>query len=272
LFDEWLDVTYQLRYYPPLEDVEGTITLDGVVYDTLTRASVVNTSADKIGLAIGILTGPGAPVTWRAYDGNIGTVLQAPSGTSDLNDNSDQFNQTYINNSYETDIKVDAGIAGWNLGAGIRSIQIVTNAGAFQTQFNAQSGGATIPKDIDHFMDLTWRLSWAGWYWAFAHNRQASSDATTPTTGNWNTNLAETLLRINWEDLGATDHQSELQVESDTLFRITEDAARENWIQFRGQAIYTEGGDYTSYSVVEESSQNGGPTVGQNCTITAVDF
>ncbi len=271
LSDEWLDVTYQLRYYPPLEDVEGTVTLNGTVYDTLTRASAVNAVlGDNIGILIGQLS-PGVS-SWVAYDGNIGSMIQAPSGASANCDNDDQFNLAYSNNSYRIDMQCDCGITGWNLGAGIRSIRGSTTAGNFQTQFDAQSGGATIPKTVDFTMSMVWRVSWAGWYWAYGYSRQASHDSTTPTTGNWNTNTAETLLRINWDDSGATDRQIDLQLESNSLFRITEDAARENWAQYRVQAAYTEGGDYTYYTVVVESSQNGGPTVGQACTITAVDY
>ena len=52
LSTEFLDLTYELRYYPPLIDVLGTITLDGVVYDTTLRAASV-TNADYWGSIIG---------------------------------------------------------------------------------------------------------------------------------------------------------------------------------------------------------------------------
>lgn len=269
LATEWLDVTYQLQYYPPLEDVEGTVTLNGIVYDTITRAANVNSGGGNIGMQMGVWS---TSVTyWKAYDGNIGTIIQSPSGTWDDADTSGQYNLSYVNNSYYRDMQIDCGINGWNLGAGIRSILITTNAGNFQTQFNAQGSGNTINKSVDFYMTFIWRLSWAGWYWANTYNMQAASDATTPTTGNWNTNVAGTLLRINWDDTGATDHQEDLQLESDTLFKITQDSDTTKWAFYRAQAIYSEGVDYTSYTVVLESSQNSGPTVGQACTITAVD-
>jgi hypothetical protein len=268
--DEWLDVTYQLRYYPPLEDVEGTIVLDGITYDTITRAANVTTDGNHIGQILGVATG--GTYYWRAYDGPLGPVFESPDGLSEANNYSGQFNVEYQNNSMQVDMHVDCGISGWNLDNGIRSILIMTNGGDFQTQFTAQGTGNTIPKDINYYMDFVWRLTWAGWYWGNTYNREASSDATTPTAGNWNTNLAETLLRINWDDTGATDHQEDLQLETNTLFRITQDSDTTKWIQYRGQESYVEDVDYTSYVVVVEDSQNGGPVAGQDCTITAVDY
>jgi hypothetical protein len=238
------------------------------VYNTITRASNVTQWGANIGMALGI---PAGTTYWKAYDGDIGLITEAPDGTHDDADTAGQFDLTYQNNSYEQDSQINCGINGWNLGAGIRSIWISLNGGQYQTQFNAVGTDNTIPKTIDFYMTLVWRLIWAGWYWAYGYQREASSDATTPTAGGWNTNVAETLLRINWDDSGAADHQLELQLESNTLFRITEDAVRANWAQYRVQAAYTEGVDYTYYTVVLENSQNGGPTVGEACTITAVD-
>ena len=53
------------------------------------------------------------------------------------------------------------GILGWNLGAGIRCVEIQTTAGMYQTQFTRQGGGdETVPKDIDSTMRLEWTLGW----------------------------------------------------------------------------------------------------------------
>jgi hypothetical protein len=275
--NEWLDVTYQLQYHPPLEDVEGTITLDGVIYDTITRAANVNATGDLIGKAMGVITTN--PSRWRAYSGNLGTLIQSPTGAWEDADSAGQYNLDYQNNTYRRDMQINCGITGWNVpdqddgfGLGIRSIIIYTHAGSFQTQFNAQGSGDRIYKDVDHYMTLIWRLTWAGWYWANPYTMQAASDATTPTTGNWNTNVAKTILRINWDDSGATDHQEDLQLEDNTLFRITQDNDATKWIHYRSSAAYTEDGDYTYYTVSVEDSQNGGPVVGLACTITAVDF
>lgn len=157
LADEYLDMFYELRYYPPLVDATGTVTLNGVVYNTKTRASLVTASAFKVGAQIGVL----GSVYWVAYDGDIGTITQAPSGNPANNDNQNQFALGYVNNSYELDLQVECGPAGWELGApGIRSIFIRTTAGDFQTQFGAVSDDSPIPKTVSFTMSFTWRLGW----------------------------------------------------------------------------------------------------------------
>jgi hypothetical protein len=162
LSDEILDVTYEMRYYPPLVDVTGTVTLDGVSYDYTIRASQVTSSTiwgQNIGSAIGQSSVNSS--VWYATDGTLGDITQAPNGVSASCDNADQFNLTYSNNSYQRGIGSTCGPTGWNLGAGIRSLRILTTAGAYQTQFAATSGGATIPKDGTKVMNMQWIIAWS---------------------------------------------------------------------------------------------------------------
>jgi hypothetical protein len=162
LADEILDVTYEFRYYPPLIDVNGTVTLNSVVYDTVTRASEVNSSsawALRIGESISQYSVVSSD--WSAYDGDIGTLIQAPSGTSAACDNADQYNFSYSNNSYELKMGSTCGTTGWNLGSGIRSLRMKSTAGNYQTQFNAQSDSSRIPKDSNFTMVMVWKISWS---------------------------------------------------------------------------------------------------------------
>jgi len=161
LADELLDVTYELRYYPPLVDVTSPqVTLDGVVYNTITRAASV--TGDRWSASIGSAIGQYSNLVsdWAAYDGNIGTILTAPSGVSANCDNASQYNSAYVNNSYEVVMNCYTGSTGWNLGSGIRSIRLRTTAGDYQTQFDAASGGATIPKTSAYTMTMAWTLGW----------------------------------------------------------------------------------------------------------------
>ena len=154
-----LDLFYELRYYPPLGDTGGTVTLNGVEYTTITRAALVTSGGDRIGQSMGTWNSTGVP-NWTAYDGDIQTIDLSPDGLNAPNDNTSQFNLPYSNNSYEIDMQCDSGPTGWNLGLGIRSILISCNACHFQTQFNATIGGARIPKDNTFTMSLVWRLGW----------------------------------------------------------------------------------------------------------------
>lgn len=161
LSDEILRLMYEMQYHPPASDVNGTIVLDGQTYDTIVRASEVtsvSSQAGGIGNKIGQVSS--FNTDWQAYDGNLGTVEQAPSGNTAACDNADQFDKAYVNNSYQQDMQCNTGSTGWNLGAGIRSIRIKTTAGNFQTQFNNQVGGTTIPKTSSYTMSMVWRLTW----------------------------------------------------------------------------------------------------------------
>lgn len=163
LSTEWLDVTYELRYYPPLVDVAGTVTLDGTVYDTITRASQVTSSSiwgDRIGSLMGQYSNSSSD--WNAWTGEPGDITQAPNGTSAACDNANQTNEAYSNNSFEIVMVCNTGPTGWNLGGGFRTLRISTTAGNFQTRFGAQGGGdGTVPKDSNYTMQMKWTLSWA---------------------------------------------------------------------------------------------------------------
>lgn len=160
LVDEIMQVQAEVRYYPPLTDTLGTVTLNGVVYNTITRASDVTQWGAGIGQIMGVWTG--ATTAWKAYDGLIGSIEQAPSGLSADNDNTGQFNLAYQNNSFEVDMQLDTGPLGFILVGGIRSIWIATNAGFFQTQFGEDPAalGNKIPKTDQFNMSLIWRLGW----------------------------------------------------------------------------------------------------------------
>jgi hypothetical protein len=163
LNDEVMQVQYELRYYPPLGDLAGTITLNSVVYNTITRAVNVTAMSDHIGRQMGQISVGDAD--WSAYDGLLGDIDDpTPNGVSAACDNSSQFNLAYVGLSYSIDMQCDCGPTGWNLGApGIRTIRIRTTAGDFQTQFGEDPGalGNTIPKDINFTMSLVWRLGWS---------------------------------------------------------------------------------------------------------------
>jgi hypothetical protein len=161
LIDEFLDVTYELRYYPPLGDSAGTVELDGITYDTVTRAAIVTNSGSWgqiIGEKIAPTVGTGF---WVAYDGAIGDITVNPSGNSANCDTADQVSQGYVNNSYYIDVECPAGPTAWNLGAGIRCLSFLTEGGAYKTSFTAQGTGNTIPKTDLFTMIMVWRVSWA---------------------------------------------------------------------------------------------------------------
>jgi hypothetical protein len=162
LADEFLDVQYELRYYAPINDVVGPqVTLDGVVYDTLTRAANATGSfwSSYIGDEMGVYADKDY---WVAYSGDIQSVLLGPSGIPLLCDNSSQYNTAYSDNSYERQVNCPVGALGWN--QDIRSIMISTRAGQFQTQFNEVATvdpAGKIPKNNNFQMLMNWTIGWS---------------------------------------------------------------------------------------------------------------
>lgn len=268
LVDEILDVTYELRYYSPTSDVTNSVTLNGVNYDTITRAANAASAnwSDEIGLTIEA----NAPFTssWKAYDGVLGTVTQAPNGnSSNLTATTEVSDVGYVNNSYQREMIVSCGISTWNLGSGIRSVYWQTTAGAFQTQFDSNPGGSTIPKTTNETMILRFVVSWAAINVRGDWSMIAASDSTTPTNGEWNTNVAETTLRIAWEDGDTNDQQDPLQVENGTVFKIQDLTDATKWVEYTVGGAYTEQASWTEYPVTQTAINNSGPTVGNSCDI-----
>lgn len=161
LADELLDVTYELRYYPPLSDVNQTVVLDGNTYDVVSRAAEV-TNSTIWGGNIGNTMGEYSlfDTDWQAFDGTLGTILQRPNGVSSNAASSLPFNKGYSNNSYTRGVQINVPANTWNLGSGIRSIAIRTQMGGYQTQFSNQVGGGTVPKTDQYTMILVWNINW----------------------------------------------------------------------------------------------------------------
>ena len=163
LADEILDVSYELRYYPPLADSDGTILLDGVNYDTKTRASEVNNTtywAENIGEQLGVENL--LPNAFTAYDGDIGSITQSPSGLTDDIEGV-PLAAAYLNNSFQLDIQASCGINGWLPTGDIRCVTCTLKGGRYQTRFTATDGpniGGPVPKTNLQTMSLTWQLAW----------------------------------------------------------------------------------------------------------------
>jgi len=160
LVDEILDVSYELRYYPSLVDTFSVVELYGTTYNTETRAASVTGSnwSSYIGQKFGKQSSYNSD--WKAYSGDIGEITEAPSGVSVDCDNSAQSTAAYSNNSYQIKVNTFVGPTGWNVVGGIRSIRWRTTMGDYQTQFNAVSGGNTIPKTALLTMQMAWTVGW----------------------------------------------------------------------------------------------------------------
>jgi hypothetical protein len=154
LSDEVLDVTYELRLYPPLDDVTGTMTISGSGdHDYTLRASSVtsnSTWAQFLGNAASL--SPFTNTNLAVYTGNIGAITSNPSGTSS---GVDVTNNAYSNNSLTRTGYGTYGLNSGNLAGGIKSVQFYTSLGSYQYQLDP-----VINKTDTKTLVLTNRISW----------------------------------------------------------------------------------------------------------------
>lgn len=165
--DEILDIVVEIRYYPPLNDVTGTVTLNGTVYDWIIRAASVTSTtawANNIGKQIFALT----TVNWTGYDNDIGSITTGPNGVPVPADTFNNYTAGYQENSYQIAMGNICGpgtlnVDGWYITTGklLRSILIATSAGYYQLQFDSQSNpGFGVPKTNNETMRVQVLLGW----------------------------------------------------------------------------------------------------------------
>lgn len=146
---EYLDVTYEVRLYPPLADVTGAVTISGVSYDYTLRAASV--TANNWG---NMMTSTVTLLSWAgnnhatAYNGGIGGITENPSGAS-------ANRSSFVVSPYESGSLLRTASATWgdqtgNLSGGIKSVVFHTTRGAFQIEFTP-----ALPKDNTKELTLT---------------------------------------------------------------------------------------------------------------------
>ena len=154
LSDEYLDVTYELRFYPEMNDQTYDLTLYGENYSVLVRPANV-TSVDVIQAQDYFFQWINYYYTtqYYYYNGPIGTVTGQPSGSSYANNTG---HGAYVSNSYERNFICSLGLNDGNLSGGIRSILIKTCKADWQLQFTPP-----IPKDSFKTLVLNIYTSWS---------------------------------------------------------------------------------------------------------------
>lgn len=164
LSDEFLDVEYTLRVYPPALDRTGMITIQGVNYNYTIRACNTSSSSQSGALSgwtnARIMGGIfGAGEIGAVYAGAINaSTTGAPSGAS-ASTGVFPISAAYANNSYQNVFSYNLGLTNANLaGGGFRSLTVACgrSVGRFQIDF-----GALVPKDATRVFTASFRVAWA---------------------------------------------------------------------------------------------------------------
>lgn len=168
LSDEYLDVTYEYRFYPFESDITGSITLTGNIggtYGYTIRPASISTIVRLFGQATAIYPVHmgnkdaqyyAADAYYRSFDGGIGSITGVPSGNSggDL-----PYTQgvvsSYVAGTYTLTFTLTANITDWNLASGIKSILFVWGPRWYQVEFDT-----AIPKTSEDVLTLTFTHTW----------------------------------------------------------------------------------------------------------------
>jgi hypothetical protein len=153
LGDEVLDVTYELRLYPPLDDVLGTFTVTGSGdHDYTLRAQSVTSSSWGTWLGNVANLDPTGTGGLSVRSGPIGAITSSPSGSSS---GANVSNAAYGNNNLYRDGSGSYGLNAGNFVGGILSVSFSSTLGYFQYQVDP-----VIAKDSTKTLTLTNRVSW----------------------------------------------------------------------------------------------------------------
>ena len=157
LGDEYLDVVYELRIYPPMQDITGTFTPTGV--DTAPRSYIVRprgvggvlTYNPSVGWGvdsmISVIGG-----NWNSvHSGDIGAIFSEPSGTKVSLGAASVMDPVGASGVYTLTVPLGSG----NFPTGIRSAVAAIRSCKYQFQFDPP-----FMKTADDVFTFSFRHSW----------------------------------------------------------------------------------------------------------------
>lgn len=170
LADEVLDATYEIRCYPPLDDLVTTMDVSGDTHDIVLRASEVDSLwalfGSGLGATIGWLAGT-ATNGARVYPSTsvIGATTGSPTGVG--SNNSSSGNSTYIPGTFNREFQYTWNLGSGNVSGGIAALRVTcgsrssaagegTSGQAFQLSVDP-----VIPKNSGNNLVLNFRQAWA---------------------------------------------------------------------------------------------------------------
>ena len=257
---ETLRMTYEMRYYPPLNPVLGSIVLDGISYDyTLEALAVTGTFwYAHIGELIGQYSL--SVSDWSVWNGGGVAIEAVPTGLTAACDNATQTN---VDDGipYTMGMTVNCGATGWNIAGGFNLLRIRTTAGDYQLAFDT-----LVPKTTNETMFFKFNISWVSELYNSDWQMQAAG-AADPVFAMWNTSVALDRLKINDTDQYAIDFQDKFDVPIGSYFTIT-DTVTGDFVIYQSNGANIDQIDYYEYQVTQIAIQGTGPVVGNICNIS----
>lgn len=161
LSDEVLDVTYELRCYPPTVDVPHSTVIGGV-----THTGTLRTCGQSTGVQVpNWSTAPSSSGVSALGNNQLGTsgagvkvaaINAVPASLSYYGQGITPTLSAYVADSYYRDITIQWTLTMGNQAGGIGAMVIGTWLGALQVDFEP-----AIPKDATKTLTMSFRVSWA---------------------------------------------------------------------------------------------------------------
>lgn len=154
LSNEFLDVSYELRCYAPVDDVVTSIVLAGVSYTcTIRAASATSSAAWAPAITSAVISNPGS-LNPTVYSGPIGVASGVPTGSTG---NGSNVSLAYEGGTLTKKGYAEFGLTIGNFVGGIQSFKWQSNGiGAYQIGFSP-----AIPKDNTKSFRIDVGISWA---------------------------------------------------------------------------------------------------------------
>lgn len=155
LASEALDVSYELRTYPPASDVTGTINISGTSYDYVIRPSNVSSNFYWKSLTTKPDIGAGGSYAQSyAMSGGLSARTGQPSGST-VGTATGYSTNAYANNSYKL-----SGTVTWGLNDGNASFKSVTVSFGSYAYWQIEFTPA-LPKTNTKVLTLGFEMTWA---------------------------------------------------------------------------------------------------------------
>jgi hypothetical protein len=158
LADEQLEVTYELKHYPPLTDAIATVAVGPNTHETTTRALSANDTAWMFPNPFGTnqaYVNEGNTNNARWYNGGLSAITATTPLGSVAKTISGLGTSTYVNGSYSRDLSASSNPAN-GAASNCRTIVIRSSCSSFQVEYNPP-----LSKTADQTL-VTWtRFSWA---------------------------------------------------------------------------------------------------------------
>ena len=153
LADEWLDITYELRFYINHSELTFNFELEGINRVVRLIPALVNDSPSSTYATNNILT---TNSYGTVYEGVIGDVTGKPSLGASTGIGSHMITLSpYVIGTYERDVILSAGLNDLNLNLGIKSILLTLSKNSWQMSIEPP-----IMKDSFRTLSLTFTFKW----------------------------------------------------------------------------------------------------------------